>query len=395
MDVKASKSGVIVLTGDVDTINIAFPLDCTVASKISYHVGIASSNTNEIINTSLASFYNIDSLGAFSDDLISIKIVPEELIMEPILTTDIDNKLEKYNYQVVASVAATYVDFTTAEYFSKIINNNLYSKLYGGRGTDFMKDYTLNSVVVTQFKNDFSFDYSSIFTVNNTDPFKKYYLSFYGEIIEIPSKYLKFNVRIAVTSTDVIYEVYTDFKYNVIGSGRLPWFTKYALDQLDLYVANNPTYREQFWTNQISGAIRGVGLGALGGALNGRSIGVGAGLGAANSILTTATGMMNMHFMEKGLRDKADQIFGQNDLSMALIKGFGVYLIAITPESAVLNQMLDTLSLIGFPVGKIAKLNTLLESRMVVAGKMIETVKNHYVTNEINKKIIEGVVIIR
>ena len=56
--------------------------------------------------------------------------------------------------------------------------------------------------------------------------------------------------------------------------------------------------------------------------------------------------------------------------------------------------MIETYNLIGFPCGTKLKPNTIITSgNNVIAGRMLEVVKNNYVTNEINKKIAEGVVI--
>lgn len=392
MPALASKNSVIVLTGDVDTINIAFPLDCTVSTLINYNISAAPGNQN--VYTTLPSFYNIDSFGDATDDLLSIKIITEEFIIESdnIVYDSGAQKLERY-YLIGSGVEQQkYVTLTPSSYRLKVITNNIYSKLNGGKHAENHLQRA-NSLIINQFKNIFNFDYSYYEGILNTEPFKKYFISLYGQLIQIPNKYLNFNVRIAITSSDVLYEVYTD-KHNVIASGRLQWFTRYALDQLDLFMANNPTYKEQFWTNQISGAIKNIGLGAVGGSLS-AGPGLGTAIGVTSSVVSIATNITNLHFMEKGYKDKADEIIGQNDLSMSLLRGYGVYMIEVVPDAVSLNQMIETYNLIGFPCGTKLKPNTIITSgNNVIAGRMLEVVKNNYVTNEINKKLSEGVVVI-
>ena len=392
MPALASKNSVIVLTGDVDTINIAFPLDCTVSTLINYNIDSAPGNQN--VYTTLPSFYNIDSFGDATDDLLSIKIITEEFIIESdhIVYDSGAQKLERYYLLGSGVEQFKNVTLTPSSYRLKVITNNIYSKLNGGKAAQNHLQRA-NSLIITQFKNIFNFDYSAYEGILNTEPFKKYFISLYGQLIQIPNKYLNFNVRIAITSSDVLYEVYTD-KHNVIASGRLQWFTRYALDQLDLFMANNPTYKEQFWTNQISGAIKNIGLGAVGGSLS-AGPGLGTAIGVTSSVVSIATNITNLHFMEKGYKDKADEIIGQNDLSMSLLRGYGVYMIEVVPDAVSLNQMIETYNLIGFPCGTKLKPNTIITSgNNVIAGRMLEVVKNNYVTNEINKKLNEGVVVI-
>lgn len=391
MPALAYKNSVIVLTGDVDTINIAFPLDCTVSTLINYNIKDAPGNQN--VYTTLPSFYNIDSFGDATDDLLSIKIITEEFIIESDFYSLLDQKLERYYLLGNPGVNQHQdVTLTPSSYRLKVITNNIYSKLNGGKAAQNHLQRA-NSLIINQFKNIFNFDYTAYEGILNTEPFKKYFISLYGQLIQIPNKYLNFNVRIAITSSDVLYEVYTD-KHNVIASGRLQWFTRYALDQLDLFMANNPTYKEQFWTNQISGAIKNIGLGAVGGSLSaGPSLGTA--IGVTSSVVSIATNITNLHYMEKGYKDKSDEIIGQNDLSMSLLKGYGVYMIEVTPDAVSLNQMIETYNLIGFPCGTKLKPNTIITSgNNVIAGRMLEVVKNNYVTNEINKKLNEGVVVI-
>ncbi len=383
----AKTNDTIVVTGDVDTINISFPLDATLSGLVRYFS--SSLNNNPEIVTSIPTFYNIDGFNN-ADALISVKVVPQEMIIEPSSVQSYLNISKLKYYELIPPSNLEYV-MTSETYNTKLIQpSDIYFKT---RTESDLFDVKITSVINKQFKNIFEFAYPSENTMLNTEPFNKYFLSFYGEVIQIPTKYLSdFKIRIAIVSTDVLYEVYTD-KYNVIASGRLQWFARYSVDQLNIFMANNPTYKEQFWTNQIAGAIKNIGLGAVGGTLS-AGPGLGTAIGVASSIVSIASNITNLHYMEKGYKDKADEIRGQNDLAMALVRGYGVYLIKVTPETNVKNQMIETFNLIGFPCGTKLKPNTIITSgNNVIAGRMLEVVKNNYVTNEINKKIAEGVVI--
>lgn len=381
-----------VLTGDLDTINVAFPMDTTLVKLETYVSNEGnSSDVDQSITVSIPSFYNIESFN-HSDALVSVKVIPEEFLVPngQTFTFDWTEKLSRYDK---GTGGFREIILTNEEYRVKYVNVNNHLQIINPSFGNVFENYRLPTGNVKSFRSIFSFDYSAAIGIIQTEPFRRNYLSFWGQLIEIPNKYLVFNVRVAITSSDVLYEVYTD-KFNVIASGRLNWFTNYSLDQLDLYAANNPTYRDQFLTNQISGAINNIGISALGGFVAGGP--GGAAVGAiSSSIVSIGANVMNLNHMEKGLKDKADAILGQNELSMALLRGYGCYMIFIRPEETVLNQMLDTYKYIGFPCGLEFTLNgNLLTGHNVVTGRMIEMVKNNYVTNEINKKLSEGVVII-
>ena len=191
--------------------------------------------------------------------------------------------------------------------------------------------------------------------VKNYEPFKNRYLYVYGELISIPNRIYyekEIRMRLIIDSTDTIYEIYTD-DIVVLKSGILPWYTRYELDKLDIYRANNPTYKEQFWTNQLSGAIKGITFGALKG-------GAGAATAALGSAMNIGASAISMAQTEEGLRLQADQVMGINNLSLTLMKGFAIYWVVMSPESIALNHTIEAYQTQGFLTYFISPIESLL-----------------------------------
>jgi hypothetical protein len=388
-------SSKIALTGDIDTINVLLPLDATLVQIV------PTNNGNYAL--SMPSFYHYKSNNA-PDKLLSVRLIPEKLLGS--MTLSDQAPLTRLIRVTSAATGPYYMTGTGTgiTYESKIIkfqNTLLNMEVYEYP----LPGWSLPIFSAKQFRTEFSFAHPGISAPIHYEPFGRYFLSFYGALVPIPARYASsFNVRLAMTATSILFEVFTD-RYNIIGSGDLKWFTRFTVDLLDLYQANNPTYKEQYWTGQVSSAIRSIGGGAVGGFVAGGPAGAAAGLaaGTANAVMSTVTGSMNMHFMEKGLRDNADQIQGINDVALSLVKGFDAYIIKIVPESSALDQMQTALELVGFPCQTITTIDDLtavantktgLGSTKVIQGQIMETVRSSYVTASINNKLREGVIII-
>jgi hypothetical protein len=385
----------IALTGDVDTINVLLPLDATLVQIV------PTNNGNFALST--PSFYHYKTNNK-PDKLLSIRLIPEKLLGSMTLSDQANlarltrvTKSASGPYYMTGTATATGYESKIINFQNTLLNMTTYSSAAPG--------WSLPVFTAKQFRTDFTFSQSGITSPIHYEPFARYFLSFYGSLVPIPARYASsFNVRLAMTATSILFEVYTD-RYNIIGSGDLKWFTRFTVDLLDLYQANNPTYKEQFWTSQLSSAIRSVGGGAVGGFVAGGPAGAAAGLaaGTTNALMTTVTSSLNRHWMEKGLKDNADQIQGINDVALSLVKGFDAYIIKIVPENTALNQMQTALELTGFPCQTITTIDDLtavtnvktgLGNTKVIQGQTMGTVKNAYATTWINLKLKEGVIII-
>lgn len=396
-DAVAWETSRIAMTGDLGTLNVLLPLDTSLVQMTTF--------SNGTFPVPMPSFYHYKS-NSQPDKLLNVRIIPAALIEPFTISIDVRPLIRRIDNVSGTSFSGT---VTTGSYYTKAISSpsvrlnqegpyaiNLPSEQGG---------WTLPIFTALQLTSIFTFAQPGITYPTDYEPFKRYFLSFYGSLIPIPARYASsFNVRLGITSDSALFEVYTD-RYNIIGSGDLKWFTKFAVDLLALYQANNPTYKEQFWTGQISSAIRSVGGGAVGGFVAGGPVGAAAGLGAgaANALMSTVTGSLNMHWMEKGLKDNADQIQGINEIALAFLKGFSAYIITVVPESEAVSQMKSSLELVGFPASSSATIATLtafnvaslgLGASKLIVGKLLETVKNSSVTRMIDTKLMEGVIII-
>lgn len=380
--------------GDINTVQVAFPLDATLVVE-----RILSNST-----ASLTRYFSIPSFNSIKgwnnpDKLLSIKLVPQELLGI--------TEIERADGQRVTEVNVTLDDVPSAVvtpeiYLGKeIIESYINTESKNQSIENNPPNMTL--FTVKQLKDTFTFNnWSYLIDAPDTyEPFKKYYLYFFGEMINIPARYVLsgFKVRLVVTSTGVIYEVYTDHM-NIIGSGRLPWDTTYQVDQLDLFYASNPTYKEQFMLNQFSDLGKTTISGAFSGAIVGNPI-VGMGAGFVGGAVDFGLSMWNRALTEKGMRDKADQIFGQNEVALTNIKGFDTYLVVITPEPLAYNQMINELKAIGWACSTVNTIdslpavnNTLYGTAKIVGGKVIGLVRDSFTTNDIDTKLQEGVVFI-
>ena len=331
--------------GDLSTVQVAFPIDSTLVVK--RKLNTTASTLDDYF--SVPSFNSIKSWNNV-DKLLSIKLVPQELLgIEEIERADV-KRITRVDIDLNNVLSAVK---TTDTYLGKeIFDGYLHTELLVQSVQSNQPNITMTTV--KQFKDIFEFNNWSYLVDSPIDyePFKTYYLYFFGEIIPIPGKYLQsgFSVRLVVTSTDVLYEVYTD-KMNIIGSGRLMWFTRYNVDQVSLFEANNPTYKEQFMVNQFKTMLLGTGAGILKGGAPGAALGFGASLGAV------AWQSVDLMYQEKSRRFRAEEAFGQNDTALTNIKGFGTYIVVIEPDANSLAQMTNAHEITGFSVNTRKSLN--------------------------------------
>jgi len=261
-------------------------------------------------------------------------------------------------------------------------------------------------ISMTQFVFDINVtpNYSSTPTdePKNGEPFYKYDLYVYGKKFTIPY-FLVDNIRliISINSGVINFLVYNAEKRNILASGSFTHSIKYAIDQLDAFYSQNPTYKDQFFTQMGTNAIKNV----VGGAVAGSVIpGVGTAVGALAGVLSAGVdaglSFMNFKFQEKALRLKPDQVFGEtSEVSLQIINIFGIYWVKRTSTN--IDMMLTEYELRGFPTSVIKRISdlqyqtgTLFALSKIVYGEMKNVVKNEYTTQFINQKLKEGVVLI-
>lgn len=262
-------------------------------------------------------------------------------------------------------------------------------------------------LTVTRFETDINItpSYSSTPTdePKNGEPFYKYELYVYGKKFTIPY-FLTDSIRllISINSGVINFLIYTVDKRNVLGSGSFTHSMKYAIDQLDAFYSQNPTYKDQFFTQMGVNAVKNIGGGTIGGFVLGGPVGalIGAGAGLVSAGVDAGLSYMNFKFQEKSLRLKPDQVFGEtSEVSLQIINIFGIYWVKRTSSN--IDLMLTEYELRGFPTSAIKRISnlayqagTLFSSGKIVYGELKNVVKNEYATQFINQKLKEGLVFV-
>lgn len=246
----------------------------------------------------------------------------------------------------------------------------------------------------------------STLTPLNMPPFRKWYISVFGERFIVNERYHdKLKLYCNVTNGTVNYVLYYDNKNNIIASGSFTHQAKWQIDKLDQFYALNPTYKEQFYLKMAVDSMKTIAAGAIGGsAIPGIGTALGAASGLGGAILDAGLSQVNLNIQEKSLRLQPDQINGNNsDISTQLANIFGIFWILEEPENTLdgLTQMKNEYFLRGFPTSYVTNINTLVASSndifgscKLVYGEIKEVVKNEYVTGYINAKLQNGVIFI-
>lgn len=243
--------------------------------------------------------------------------------------------------------------------------------------------------------------FSTTPAITDSEPFKKYELYIFGKRFQIPY-YLTPGIRllIALNSGVVNYIIYHTDKRNIIASGSFTHSAKYQVDLLDQFYNQNPTYKEQFFTKMALDSIKTIGGGAIAGSVvPGLGNLGGLALGIAGAGVDAGISMINFNFMEKSLKLKPDQIFGDNsDMTLQLLSVFGIYWVKKTSENA--DLMKREYDLKGFPtliyqsISDLSYEVSFLGTSKVIYGELKTVIKNNYVTDFINQKLKEGVVLV-
>lgn len=261
-------------------------------------------------------------------------------------------------------------------------------------------------LTVTRFATDINItpSYSSTPTdePKSGEPFYKYDLYVFGKKFTIPY-FLIDSIRmlISVNSGVINFLIYNVEKRNMLGSGSFTHSMKYAIDQLDAFYSQNPTYKDQFFTQMGVNAVKNVAGGAIAGSvIPGIGTAVGALVGLASAGVDAGLSYLNFKFQEKSLKLKPDQVFGEtSEISLQIINIFGIYWVKRTSSN--IDLMLTEYELRGFPTSVIKRISdlayqagTLFSSGKIVYGELKNVVKNEYATQFINQKLKEGLVFV-
>jgi hypothetical protein len=176
---------------------------------------------------------------------------------------------------------------------------------------------------------------------------------------------------------------------------------KYAVDKLDEFYNQNPTYKDQFFVKMGTDAIKTVASGAIGGSvIPGVGTLAGAGLGLVSAGVDSGLSLINLNYQEKSMKLLPDQIYGEvAEVSMQLLNIFGIYFVKRTSENA--DLMATEYGLRGFPteiiksISDLSYTTTFLGLSKVVYGELKKVIKNEYTTGFINLKLKEGVIFVQ
>ena len=248
---------------------------------------------------------------------------------------------------------------------------------------------------------DISANFDATLIPTKAEPFYKYDLYVYGKRFQIPY-YLSNDIKIkmAINTGVINYIIYYNNPRNILASGSFTHSIRYQVDALDAFYNQNPTYKEQFFAKMSIDSMKGIVGGAVAGSVvPGLGTMAGAGLGALSSGVDAGISMLNLHYQEKGLKLKPDQVFGEiSEVSLQVINIFGIYWVKRTAEN--IDLMKVEYDLRGFPTSKVTTIATLdvstsmFGSSKVVFGELKKVIKNEFVTGYINNKLKEGVVLI-
>jgi hypothetical protein len=269
-------------------------------------------------------------------------------------------------------------------------------------GTDTITGFDVLSLFIFKTDIDISANFYADDTTNpkRAEPFAKYDLYVYGKKFSIPV-YLSDDIHLlmAINSGVINYIIYYNDRRNILASGSFTHSIRYQLDQLDSFYSQNPTYKEQFFTKMAIDSVKNVVGGAIGGSvIPGVGTLMGAGAGLVSSGIDAGISMLNLHYQEKGLKMKPDQIFGEiSEVSLQSINIFGIYWVRRDSEND--DLMLSEYELRGFPTLKYDYLynmekssTTLFGNALILFGDVKTIVVNNHVTNFINAKLKEGVI---
>lgn len=206
---------------------------------------------------------------------------------------------------------------------------------------------------------------------------------------------------------------YKDLYISGVASMEVQW----NVDSLASWVAQNPTYKDEFnlrkqqqWAETLSGAAFAAGTGAASGAMipvvgpaAGAAMGV---IQGASAIATTA---IKTHFQEKAMnlglntqRLLVDKLYGDTASSLQYWNiRHGIYWVVKTMNND--SQMKYQYDTVGYPTNQVKNINlmpwttynyTLGVYSKLIYGYFNKTIVNSYITQAINNKLKDGITLV-
>lgn len=368
-----------------------------------YYVRIFGNKINEgEVMTSVVALpfeTDLDCMGATVTQVLSY-----DHFIGPTTTNLIDIKIVNDLFMEIDSVTYSLTDRAMVKYLALHVGSSWWEYCWQDEARTTIADKVALSF--TKFVNDINItpSYSSTPTdePKSGEPFYKYDLYVFGKKFTVPYFLIdSIRLMISINSGVINFLIYTVDKRNVLGSGSFTHSIKYAIDQLDAFYSQNPTYKDQFFTQMGVNAVKSVAGGAIAGSvIPGIGTAVGALVGLGTAGVDAGLSYLNFKFQEKSLRLKPDQVFGEtSEVSLQIINIFGIYWVKRTSSN--IDLMLTEYELRGFPTSVIKRISdltyqygTLFALGKVVYGELKNVVKNEYTTQFINQKLKEGLVLV-
>lgn len=368
------------ITGDMLTVNIAFPVaDNIMSNAVRQYVG----------GVAQYEYMSIPSIDRVASMKVGSTPIESFIISKRIVTGLAFNEQGKYR-PTGASSSLLYTSNKNID----VIGNWL-----GVDGFVSVHVPLLNNMSSIQKLN---FAITGISKVTRHEPFVNYYLNVFGQNIPIKSKFANQDIFIksAISSTSWTVTVYVNNTNNVIWSGRISAEIPYSLDKFQDFLSQNSTYTASKWVNTMLGGGSRIGKSAITGLLSG-NMGAGA-LSVGTGIASLGQDITNMLLQEKAMKDAPDVIKGDgNDFGTIDINPYGIYFYAMVPTADALELMKTELYANGFPTSYVGKIKDLAWSAndiygpcRLVRGRLVGMMHNYHITNLLNSILEKGIVIL-
>lgn len=374
---------------DISCYVLAFPLEGNIAFDISPYVSL--NYTDQIqIQTDIV--------------LRGVKIVNELMLIKDNSSIDYNESFDTWEDSFLYQATKTIQNINNINTLSTLTKDSEDNMVLFYSGT-LNKRTRIRVLQINEFNTLVNLDFPDLgSTIYDYEPFKEYEISVFGERFKVARKYLD-NIKLIIApsmSNIGFIGYYGNNRNHILFSGSFTNDVRWSTDQLDLFNQQNPTYKDQFNNKLWQKGIQSIGMGAAGGALKGGLPGAaaGAGLGIVNTAISTGFALENERLRRKGLELAPDQIFGiGSNINVVAQTIYGIQLIIKTSDFQ--TEMLNDYYMRGFMTSRIAKINVLpyetnpiFGSATIVAGQLLEVVKNQNATDEINRILQQGIILI-
>lgn len=395
------------LAPDTSVVALAFPLE--------FNLGVREGTNDTVI---LPYAYNISEAFNIKTDeptllIRGVKIMNESQLFPQSIKTQLSPTWTEGDFNNKQNYIKTTKTLVKPSNFGESQNYKIIPVFRGSENPRRVYDETGKSynqfavISLSSFNTEITLDTPTGNSIYDYEPFKKYKVSIFGQDYIVSKKNLEsLRLRFTPSMSNIEYVGYIDDDTNnVLFTGAYTSDIKWSMDSLALFNQENPTYKDQFNSNMMRKTMNnvvGAGVSAAFGAAKGGPVGAIAGAG-----VSLATGAMNRNFdleieglRTRGLALKPDQILGNSSaVGLAGQIKYGILIQTITSDFE--DSMKIKYELTGFPTTKIKTINELQQGdtqqfgkTKLVKGQLLETVRNKYITNEINKKLQEGVILI-